>query len=529
MKRRMTIGNRERRELYKKIREGEPISLENCIVKGFSLSEYRDIYELQENEYVTVTISSAVDAVFTPKSKDDPICADFSWAIFVPADTVCGTVFDKSKFYGEIVDFSYIKTNCDLSFAECKFEVETVKFVGCKFGEQDIIFNRADMDGSNVYFHVSDFKKGDLDFSDSQGLSGRIQIASCNFEQRNLNFFDMQNADGDFIFADFELDSGSIGFTNSEIRSLLCYRVVFSVRVDFDVGAANYISIQNSTIGNTLILGNEGYHNFIHICLLGTLNLGQIRILNPFNKRLFSQQKKIYCPDPIFDGENSSTDGDRKPTPADMVAFYEHHLDLDWALCDTSYAEKAQQLRVLKENATAMGNYTLEDQYYLLARRYQNLSKIDSQTIQFQQLKNSHEANEIKHYYLAWLGILLRTIGGGVSFAVEAAFLDIMCGAYATKPFKFLCSVLLLIGGFAGSYALFEYNVGGVFEYSTALVPSFPPIIMSLYFSFFQFFQVDCGITMNFPIAHTISLVQKTLGMIILAVFTVSYTRKIIK
>lgn len=523
----ITIGKRKLRALYQKIRAGKPISLENCIVKGFSLSEYRDIYNLNKNEYVTITISSAENAVFMPRSDKDRTCVDFSWAIFSPTDSVCGTVFDKSEFQGGDVDFSYVKTEYDLSFADCSFYHATVKFVGCKFGEQDLIFSRVDMGGSNFYFHVSDFKKGDLDFSESQGLSGRIQIASCNFEQRNLNFFDMQNSDGDFIFADFELSSGSIGFTNSEIRSLLCYRVVFSVRADFDVGSARYISIQNSTIGNTLILGNEGYRNYINICLLGTLNLGQIRILNQFSKHLFRQQKKIYCPESIFDADNPSIAGDRKPTPADMVGFYEQHLDLSWELCDTSYAEKAQQLRVLKENATAMGNYTLEDQYYLLARRYQNLSKIDSQTIQFHQLKNSRAANEVQHYYLAWVGILLGTIAGFLSFSVEAILLDIMCGAYATKPFKFLCSVLLLITGFAGSYALLNHNAG-IFCYGTT-APSSSPLILSIYFSFFQFFQVDCGITIVSPIAHTISLVQKTLGMIILAVFTVSYTRKIIK
>ena len=176
-----------------------------------------------------------------------------------------------------------------------------------------------------------------------------------------------------------------------------------------------------------------------------------------------------------------------------MVGFYEQHLDLTWELCDTSYAEKAQQLRVLKENATTMGNYTLEDQYYLLARRYQNLSKIDSQTIQFHQLKNSRAANEVQHYYLAWVGILLGTIAGFLSFSVEAILLDIMCGAYATKPFKFLCSVLLLITGFAGSYALLNHNAG-IFCYGTT-VPSSSPLILSIYFSFFQFFQVDFGIT----------------------------------
>ena len=166
--------------------------------------------------------------------------------------------------------------------------------------------------------------------------------------------------------------------------------------------------------------------------------MGQVRILNQFSKHLFCQQKKIYCPNPIFDIDDSAANGDRKPIPSDMVAFYEQHLDLNLELCDTSYAEKAQQLRVLKENATAMGNYSLEDQYYLLARRYQNLSKIDSQTIQFQQLKNSRAANEVRYYYLDWAGILLGTILGVVSFAVETILLDIMCGAYATKPFKFL-------------------------------------------------------------------------------------------
>ena len=462
-----------------------------------------------------------------PRSDKDRVCVDFSWAIFNPADPVCGTMFDESEFQGGLVDFSYTKTECDLSFTDCKFDHTTVKFVGCKFGEQDILFNRVNMKGSDFYFHVSDFKKGDLDFSDSQDLSGRIQIASCSFEQRNLNFFDMKNSGGDFIFADFELGSGSIGFTNSEVKSLLCYRVVFSVRADLDVGSAAYITIQNSTIGNTLILGNEGYKNYINICLLGTLNLGQVRILNQFSKHLFCQQKKIYCPNPIFDIDDSATNGDRKPIPSDMVAFYEQHLDLNLELCDTSYAEKAQQLRVLKENATAMGNYSLEDQYYLLARRYQNLSKIDSQTIQFQQLKNSRAADEVRHYYLDWAGILLGTILGVVSFAVETILLDIMCGAYATKPFKFLCSVLLLIMGFAGSYAYLNHSAE-VFNCGTA-VPLASPLILALYFSFFQFFQVDCGITIISPIAHTISLIQKTIGMIILAVFTVSYTRKIIK
>lgn len=145
----------------------------------------------------------------------------------------------------------------------------------------------------------------------------------------------------------------------------------------------------------------------------------------------------------------------------------------------------------------------------------------------YKQLKNSRAANEVQHYYLAWVGILLGTIVGVISFTVEAILLDIMCGAYATKPFKFLCSVLLLIMGFAGSYALLNHNTA-VFSFGTA-VPSASPLILAVYFSFFQFFQVDCGITVISPIAHTISLVQKTIGMIILAVFTVSYTRKIIK
>lgn len=218
----ITIGKRKLRTLYQKIKAGKPISLENCIVKGFSLSEYRDIYNLDKNEYVTITISSAVNAVFMPRSDKDRVCVDFSWAIFNPADPVCGTMFDESEFQGGLVDFSYTKTECDLSFTDCKFDHTTVKFVGCKFGEQDILFNRVNMKGSDFYFHVSDFKKGDLDFSNSQDLSGRIQIASCSFEQRNLNFFDMKNSGGDFIFADFELGSGSIGFTNSEVKSLLC-------------------------------------------------------------------------------------------------------------------------------------------------------------------------------------------------------------------------------------------------------------------------------------------------------------------
>ena len=117
----ITIGKKKLRSLYRKINEGKPISLDNCIVKGFSLSEYRDIYNLNKNEYVTITISSAMGAIFMPRSDGESTCADFSWAIFKPTDPVCVTVFDKSEFQGGIVDFSYIETDFDLSFADCKF------------------------------------------------------------------------------------------------------------------------------------------------------------------------------------------------------------------------------------------------------------------------------------------------------------------------------------------------------------------------------------------------------------------------
>ncbi len=511
-------------DIYERIHQGEFISLSGCEVRGFSLTKYREIYNLDKVDYVTVKLSDAIDSIFVPTEGSD-ICVDFSWAKFEPEDSVAGISFSESCFLKGIVDFSYISLSSDLCFDDCKFFENSVKFLGCKFANQDVSFYGADLGSSDFYFHSSEFKKGELSFGNSKNL-GRVQIVGCIFDQRDLEFIDTKSEDSDIIIADINFDSSRICFTNSEVRSILCHGVSFFVKTDFDVASAEFIVIQNSIISDAMVIGNNGWQNIINLCFLRTLNLGKIHILNQFSEKLFSHQKKLFYPHPDYD-ENNAQEPSRW-SPGEMHKYYEEHLDLDVQLCDTSYYEKAQQMYMLKENAASMGDYELEDQLYLLGRRYKNRSKIDSQTIQFRQLKNSESAGEVKHYYLNWIGVLLKSVVGGISFFIEKIFLDKLCGDYATKPSKFFCSVMLLIISFAGIYLLLNGS-GNLLTYSKETVISENTIFLSLYFSLFQFFQIDCGISLSEPLAHMISLVERALGMIVLAIFTVSYTRKIIK
>lgn len=242
-----TLNKRNLKKIYRDIREGKAISLDHSVLTGFSLAEYREFYGLSSTECVTVKLKSAIGALFRPV-EGSAVCADFSWAVFEPEDPVCGIAFDESRFEGGIVDFSYIAADSDLSFDGCAFEDTTVKFIGCKFGCQDLSFYGADLGKSSFYFHVSEFKKDDFVFAYSKNLAGRVQIASCLFEQRNFEFHDMDNPQADFILADFDLSDCRVCFTNSAVDSILCYRVTFSARTDFDIITAEYITIQDSII-----------------------------------------------------------------------------------------------------------------------------------------------------------------------------------------------------------------------------------------------------------------------------------------
>lgn len=90
--------------LYEMIHAGTPLNISGMCVHGFSITEYRKKYGLEEDEMVDIIIDSVTDCLFCMR---EGIAADFSHCNFIAVDEVAGIMLDDNIFYGETVNFSY--------------------------------------------------------------------------------------------------------------------------------------------------------------------------------------------------------------------------------------------------------------------------------------------------------------------------------------------------------------------------------------------------------------------------------------
>ena len=88
-------------ELYKKIKNGEDINLNQCYIKNFSTKKYRSVNNLEKQSEVALNNFTASEAFF---DCDDQ--TDFSMAHF----KVSGLDFSNVQFGHGLIDFEKIST-----------------------------------------------------------------------------------------------------------------------------------------------------------------------------------------------------------------------------------------------------------------------------------------------------------------------------------------------------------------------------------------------------------------------------------
>ena len=467
---------------------------------GFSISEYRNIYDLAKDEMVDIYVDSIYSAYF--EGKND-IALDLSYVQFHAKDDVAGIAFSGSVFSNGIIDISYSCINdLDLCFSRCVFNQTDIKFTHTIFGNQDLLFLNAKLGNTDISFDYSIFGRGEISFFESEGLNGTVQFTYVQFDKRNIDFTYMKNPHGQFVFVKNELLDSPVDFANSFVDLIVMYYTNINIKIDLSVATANYITVQDCVNRDCILIGNSGYKNITYICLKDTINLGRIDILNKFCHKLFSKQKQFMIED-----------------------------NLKQTLFNTSYLDKSKQLIMIKENFRSMGDYDNEDYAYLLSKRYENLSRIQERLISFRSINITFKKLSIQYIYHT-LMVALRLIVESALFVIELVFLDFLCGNYATKPFRFILSMIILILGFGAVYYGISESAGlyNSFYFDSELLFNSNSLAISMYLSIVSFFQLNIiDVTPLLNSLQILNMCERMLGLTMFALFTVSFTRKVIK
>lgn len=385
---------------------------------------------------------------------------NFSGAIFGKGDLD----FDFSTFGGGGIDFSGVDFGCgQVSFRNCYFNHGDALFFGSRFGEGK--------------FTCSDAVFGD----------GNIDFSFCRFEKCIVHFkyailgigkFNMSNmhlTDGYILFKAVEFKGKVINFSGSIIDQLMFVNGFFTEHVNMSVKECKQLTVENCIIEKTfdLIASSKRMVTIDCLNILNTKNLGQIYLdwgMNDVKSMIYAQERS------------------------------------------TTYMDKANQFRLLKENFHDIGHYNDEDDAYVEFKRCSSFSELKGEDL----LHKKHKKTTM--------------LGRYISFPLKWFILDFV-GNYATNPFRILGTMMMTVILFTVLYTLPFVTIHGGKTFSQTISnPMVNTYANALYFSIETIFTIGYGdVSPGNIYAMLLSGLEGFSGMFLMSYFTVAFVRKILR
>lgn len=497
--------------LFDNISKGEVVDLSCTYFNGFPLDEYRKKNNLNETDIVKIKVENAMYSIFDASSNK----VDFSWVEFEAQDNIAGIAFNNSIFYGHKIDFSYSTfNNVDLCFDKCNFIDTNLLLVYCSkvknltFIDVKKVNTEITLVGTELFEDLN--FSGLISSNTNESENSLIWIEKNEFRNSSIIFEGNQfGCSNDFvIFVDNKFDLKTFSFYGSCFKWLVFYSCYFDSRVNVCDCSVDYFIIQSCILRDVFKISHEEIplENNTKFCFLDTIFNGYFDMDDEINNDFLKNQKKLVI------NYNNSYGG--------------QYCDSRFVFDDTSYLEKSIQTNNLSEIYSANGKSKQQDKTYSLYRRYKNLYRVEEQLFCLKSIRRMPDCSMIKRIGL-YLKFSLLLIICFVLFLIEYILFDVVCGNYATNPIKFFVSLVGIIIGFA-------LVINASFDLTAiSLVVDMPnetwSFVKSVLISTTNFFQIDLIDTINDFSLYMVSLVEKILGIIVLAMFTVSYTRKIIK
>lgn len=510
------LGVLDRNVIYDQIDQGEKIIYKNVYVRDFSLSEYRRIRNLEDDEYVEIKEFSIDYSLFDCDAVIDMTYAHFAEDVhFTNSVFYHGSLdFSRSRFSGDEADFSHTHFHThhvifqyssfsgkNLTFEHSEFTVELLSFINASLKSETVNFKRVAFNKSKVKFHFAEFGDGlktfekmkffgpVLDFRRVLWGSGKIDFRRCRFGVGHVTFEESEMAEGKMTFRLSSFDGGILTFRRAEFGSseLNLDHVKFDNQsVSFENVTGHIISMVDSDVNssldlrikkvNTIDLSSSFLHSITDLNFPKTDALEKLVIVKVRNLG------KI-----IIDWDKNNV----------------LHLITSQNCSDVDMAD---QFNILKYNFTNNGQYQDEDFAYVYYKRYEHKVKRENARKRFRAFSPLVD----------------------VSFFLRKLIFDYI-GLFATSPARVLVSMIATIIAFAGIYALFGTTGAGDIVNSVGATDSLNLFEKSMYHSAITFFTIGYGDFYPTSFSRVVSATEGWVGVFMMAYFTVAFVRKALR
>ncbi len=537
------FGAIEITDVYKLIKDGEELNLDNFFLSEFSLANYRRQNGIDKKDFVSFKKFSAKNSFFEAKN-----CTDFSFSSFSD-DNVSfeGAHFGKGKVLFTGSNFG----NGDADFSNTFFRDGNIEFTGSVFGDGDFLFKNA-----IVWDGIKDFQ--DIKFGD-----GEISFANTEFNNGELLFINTQFGDGRFNFKVTRIAGGKVDFHYSVFGDceVTFERAEFgNSRVDFrtvDFGSGR-LNFNRSVFGNGEVTF-EGAS-----CRSGKIQFKKAEMgYGPKHFNLMEMaNSEINFERTEFGNGDVSFNNSHFKVLSLKSCHLDHYVDLrlaraeildisdtivrdiidmepydfkinvdvldmsgmrligkiyiDWILnnCteiilsqkETTIRQKAEQFRILKENFSGTGKYDDEDEAYVMFKRFEARAEM-------------REAIAESKWARFWVW---------PAFGFKWLVFD-KIGLYATSPGRVLISVVVFWVFFGTTYFLVDLTGIGTTVSSVGNPDKLSPLLQSFYHSAITFFTIGYGDVFPEGFSRIISGIEGFMGVFMMSYFTVAFVRKVLR
>jgi len=511
------LGVFENTAIFDTIAKGFPLILDHCFIQNFSLSDYREAYNLDAVESVVIKDFSAVSAFF-----DSDTQTDFSHALFEGENTTFeksvfnrGNVnFHKAHFGGNadfsscafstgLVDFRFAEfEQGNSTFIDAHFDCETVSFVNTLFGDGKADFRNVHFGKSEVLFQYSSFGTGDISFDKAIFQGHHIDFRRVEFHDGKVDFRRVQFGDAEVSFEETEFGNGRVSFRSSrfgkgnisfELVNFGQGEVIFE-RVHFGQGE---VSFAKATAAHMLLKGSFiDCHLDLRVAQCVSIDLSDTIVRDIID---------LVPVDHTVDIGTINFTGMRNLGRI-FIDWHKNKVnDLIANQANTTLAQKAEQFNLLKGDFNDTGRYSYEDYAYIEFKRFELRAKLDA--------VKDNKISAIWNYPFS-----------GFKWLV----FDKM-GLYATNPARVFFSMMIVYVIFSMLYLTLPEFIDAGISCSGADNDILSEARIAFYFSAITFLTIGYGDCLPVGNIHWIAPMEGWAGVFMMSYFTVAFVRKILR
>lgn len=314
------------------------------------------------------------------------------------------------------------------------------------------------------------FNDGDISFEGAEFGQGKVNFRGATFGKGSKIFDQADFSHAEISFDNVDFGAGSISYNEAKANQISFNACSFNSFVDFRFASCNLLNLSNSVIRDIIDMIPEKEE-----VVIKEVNLVNTRILG----RVFINWRENNVHHLIYNQETST------------------------------YFQKAEQFRILKENFRVNGQYEDEDLAYIEFKRCEALADLN------------HEKN----------GSFFEKVMAYPKFYFQKYVFDFI-GRYATAPVRVLGNAVFTIFLYGLIYYIFTAYMSSIGAVQTTLPDNLnhaKDLGNSFYYSAITFLTIGYGDYFAHGFLKFVAACEGFSGVFLMSYFTVAFVRKILR